>query len=295
MSKKTGLLTVLVALVALVSVFMCDIKVEAATDLTDMQAYQAVFDAAYYAKNNPDVVLEYGNDPTALLAHYINYGIKEGRSASAKFNAMSYRARYADLNLLYGDNWVEYCRHYAQYGKKEGRDAKPGIVTAKAPTPAPIPATSANVEGYTKLGSYSTKYNAKIARAINVSLASARINGVVVQPGAGFSFSGTILPRTPENGYVVAPVYVNKTVSQGVGGGICQVSSTLYACMLTVGLPATERHPHSLPVSYLPEGMDATISGTALDLKFVNAYNKPLMITSTADNGVLTVSLWLKN
>lgn len=290
MSKRINSL-----IIAFVLLFSCIMAVRTevyAAELTDMQAYQAVFDANYYANNNPDVVLAYGNNATALLGHYINYGIKEGRSASAEFNATAYRNRYADLNAKYGDNWVEYCRHFALYGKKEGRSAKPDQSSGAKSTPIANNGNSTN--GYKLLGSYSTKYNHKIPRATNVSLASARINGTVVQPGATFSYSNTILPRTAANGYVVAPVYVNKQVSSGIGGGICQVSSTLYACMLTVGLPATERHPHSLPVHYLPEGMDATISGTSLDLKFVNIYSKPLMITSSADMGVLTVSLWIK-
>lgn len=84
-----------------------------------------------------------------------------------------------------------------------------------------------------------------------------RINGVVVQPGKSFSFSSTILPRTAANGYVVAPIYISGTVGTGTGGGVCQVSSTLYAAMRYANLPATERYPHSLPVTYLPDGYDA--------------------------------------
>ncbi len=278
-------------------VILPGIKISAA-EMDDMTAYSSVFDAKYYAKNNPDVVVEFGNTPNGLLLHYIQYGIKEGRSASASFNATAYKNRYADLNAAYGNNMVEYCRHYAMYGKKEGRNAKPGAVVPTAVTPEVPKLTyvaAADTTGYTRLGFYTTKYNANIPRAINVNLAAARINGAVVQPGKGFSYSAQILPRTPQNGYVEAPVFVNKQHSVGIGGGICQVSSTLYACMLTVGLPATERHPHSLPVTYLPEGMDATISGNTLDLKFINIYNKPLMITAAADNGNLTVALWLKN
>ena len=273
--------------------FGIDVK---AADISDIDAYRGVFDAKYYAKNNPDVVMECGNDANSLMMHYINYGINEGRSASASFNATAYRNRYSDLNSAYGNNMVQYCRHYVQYGKKEGRNAKPGVdANVKVQAPVAVTVTPVAKDGYALLGSYSTKYNDKIQRAINVNLAAARINGVVVKPSGSFSFSNTILPRTPENGYVEAPVFVNKQHSVGIGGGICQVSSTLYACMLKVGLPATERHPHSLPVTYLPAGMDATISGNTLDLKFTNIYTKPLMITTDANAGILTVSLWLQN
>ena len=85
---------------------------------------------------------------------------------------------------------------------------------------------------------------------------------------------------------------VKKKPFPGTGGGICQVSSTLYAAMLTAGLPATERHPHSLQVAYIPEGMDATISGTALDLRFTNIFAEPLQIQAAADQGTLTISLY---
>ena len=127
-----------------------------------------------------------------------------------------------------------------------------------------------------------------------ITLAAARINGVVVQPGKSFSFSSTILPRTSANGYVVAPIYISGTVGTGTGGGVCQVSSTLYAAMLHAGLPATERYPHSLPVIYLPAGYDAAIAGTSKDLKFTNTFSQPLLIQASASGGVLTVTLSLQ-
>lgn len=288
---------IVAALLAVVLVGLTPALRVEAKEYSDLEAYQAVFNASYYAKNNPDVVLEYGKDANVLLMHYMQYGIKEGRNASADFNATVYRNRYADLNAKFGDNWVEYCRHYVTIGKAEGRSAKPdAIVPAQATMPAmaaPV-APAVNTNGYQVLGSYTTKYSQKQARATNIALAAAMINGKVVQPGEMFSFTNTVGPRTPERGFVVAPVYVSGTVSSGVGGGICQVSSTLYAAMLTVGLPATERHAHSLPVHYLPAGWDATISGTTLDLKFVNIYQKPLMITTATGNGAITVTLWLK-
>lgn len=286
----------------LIAVMFMGIRCETEAAVGDRQACEQVFDAAYYAQNNPDVVAAVGNSTAALLEHYMNYGLAEGRNASAAFNAHAYRSRYADLNAAFGDSWIEYVKHYVSVGKSEGRDASPSGSLVKSQTAQSTAAqtadtgskqTSAN-GGYTLLGSYSTIYNAKIPRATNVELAAGRINGVVVQPGQGFSFSNTILPRTEENGYVVAPVFINKQISSGIGGGICQVSSTLYACMKTVGLPATERHAHSLPVTYIPEGYDATISGTTLDLRFTNIYSTPIKITASADKGTLTVSLWRK-
>ncbi len=252
------------------------------------QAARKIFDAKYYAEHNPDVVLVKGDNPDKLLEHYLQYGLIEGRNASATFNAHSYRARYSDLDAAFGNDWGRYVRHYVEYGMSEGRDATPG---AKA---ASTSASTANGQN-TLLGTYTTKYKDKVPRATNVGIAAAGINGVVVQPGAEFSYTNTIPARTVENGYQMATVFVNKQKVKGLGGGICQVSSTLYAAMKTAGLPATERHPHSLPVDYLPEGWDATVSGQSVDLKFVNIYDKPLLITSSADGGILTVSLYLVN
>ena len=149
--------------------------------------------------------------------------------------------------------------------------------------------------GYNLLGVYTTVYDDSLSRATNVTLAANRINGYVLQPGEVFSFTNTILPRTVQNGYVAGPIFVQKEHAMGIGGGICQVSSTLYACTLAVGIPAIERHEHGLPVTYIPEGMDATIDGTRLDFKFANIYDRPLMISATPNYGTLTVGLWLKD
>ncbi len=185
-----------------------------------------------------------------------------------------------------------------QAAKEEAARQAAAAAAASAAAQTPVTTTASGLpdtSGYSLLGTYSTNYNANIPRATNVSVAANRINGYVLRPGDIFSFTTVILPRTTANGYVSAPVIVNKEFVPGLGGGICQVSSTLYACMLTCGVPALERHPHSLPVSYIPAGMDATISGTAVDLKFANPYDRPLMISATPDNGRLTVGLWLKN
>lgn len=139
------------------------------------------------------------------------------------------------------------------------------------------------------IGTYTTRYDITLPRAVNIEIAVQRINGIVLQPREGFSFSNAILSRTPPNGYVMAPAIGRYEY----GGGICQVSSTLYAAMCHALLPATERHPHSSNVSYLPTGLDATISEGYKDLKFINPYQEPLTILAETDEGVLTVSLRL--
>lgn len=253
----------------------------AQTQLTSL-----TFDADYYYNTYPDLQAALGHDYGRLYRHYLDSGMAEGRSGSAEFNCLVYRNNYPDLQASFGDDYHAYCVHYESYGKAEGRSAA-GDGTALAGL-----AASAATPAGTLLGTYATAYNANIPRAVNVSLAASRINGIVVQPGGSFSFTQTILPRTAANGYVEAPMIVNKKYVPGIGGGICQVSSTLYAAMLTAGLPATERHPHSLKVAYIPEGMDATVSGSALDLKFTNTFAESIKIQAAADQGVLTVSLY---
>ena len=258
---------------------------------SDIGKYALVFDSQYYYDNNPDVAAVYGNDYNKLLAHYINNGVAEGRNASATFNAKAYRENNADLQNAYGDNWAGYHEHYAAFGKNENRVALPGRNANNNKTAVNANAGKANVSPGNVIGIYATKYDAKIPRANNVAVAASRINGVVVRKGESFSFNETILPRTTANGYVNAPIFINKQHGMGIGGGVCQVSSTLYAAMLSAGLPATERHPHSLKVPYIPEGMDATIAGNSLDLKFTNTFDYAIVIGASADNGTLTVSI----
>ncbi len=246
------------------------------------QLTSLTFDLDYYYNTYPDLQTAFGYDYNRLYRHYLDSGLAEGRSGSAEFNCLAYRNNYPDLQASFGEDYRAYCIHYEIYGKAEGRSASGD---GAAPVTAAQPAS-------TLIGSYATAYSTKASRATNISLAASRINGIVIQPQESFSFSQTILPRTTANGYVEAPMIVNKKYVPGIGGGICQVSSTLYAAMLSAGLPATERHPHSLKVTYMPEGMDATISGNTLDLKFTNIFAEPLRIQAVADQGTLTVSLY---
>lgn len=268
-------------------------------------AYRTIFDASYYYETYPDVAQACKMNENALFSHFLRYGISEGRSGSAEFDPYAYRMRYEDLNEAYGDDMRAYYEHYLSCGRAEGRIAtKSGeayvntnqnsslsVVSESKNDKAETSAAGAALSVGPISGTYTTYYNESVPRAINVKVSAARINGVTVQPNETFSFSNTILPRTSENGYVAAPVIVSGKMTTGTGGGICQVSSTLYAAMLTAGIPATERHAHSLSMSYIPKGMDATISGTSKDLKFKNIYDAPIVIYASADNGTLTITI----
>ncbi len=248
---------------------------------------KTIFDVDYYYNTYADLQAAFGYDEAALYNHYVTFGIQEGRSGSEEFNCSIYAANYADLRAAFGGDIASYCMHYEQNGQAEGRIASERLANAED-----IELTG-QLSTDKVLGSYSTTYKPEVDRSINLRVASSRINGLVFQPGDSFSFSRTILPRNARNGYVKANIISNGEYVEGYGGGICQVSSTLYNAMLVAGLPATERHSHSLDVSYVPRGMDATIAGTYKDLKFVNVFDKPIKIEAVMDDtvGVLTVSI----
>ena len=127
-----------------------------------------------------------------------------------------------------------------------------------------------------------------------MSSGASHINGTVLYPGEEFSAYETVSPFTEANGYAMAGSYLNGEVVDSMGGGICQVSSTLYAAMCDALLPVIERYPHSSHVSYIPVGMDATISEAGgKDLKFINIGQDPLKIVAETNEGTMTVSIYL--
>lgn len=241
--------------------------------------YSAVFDADYYYSEYADLRSAIANDSKALLQHFVSFGMQEGRRGNAEFDVYAYMENNPDLVQVFGtDDLASYYLHYISYGKKEGRIA----VSAGAGKRNDVPKQ-------TLISSYTTSFDSKQSRAVNIALAASRLNGMVIQPGQHFSFSDAIGERTAENGYVVAPTFLNKEVVPGMGGGICQVSSTMYAAMLQGGIQATQRHAHSLPVSYIPEGMDATISAGTKDLTFTNNFTYPIVINAVVNGGTVTV------
>jgi len=115
------------------------------------------------------------------------------------------------------------------------------------------------------------------------------INNTLVWPGEVFSFNEATGPRTPERGYLPAPIILNGGFDVGYGGGVCQVSSTVYNAALLAKLPIIERHAHTKPVHYVPEGKDATVNYGYLDMKFMNNRDGPLIIKTTLQNGRIHV------
>ncbi|HPU49898.1 MAG TPA: VanW family protein [Syntrophomonadaceae bacterium] len=144
-----------------------------------------------------------------------------------------------------------------------------------------------------ELASYSTWYNSgEVDRTHNLVKAANAINGRVVKPGETFSFNRTVGARTFETGYRDAMVIVSGRFEPGVGGGICQVSSTLYNAVLLADLEVVERHNHSLAVAYVPVGLDATVAYGIQDFQFKNNTGHPVYIRAVAGGGRLTVTIY---
>ncbi len=143
------------------------------------------------------------------------------------------------------------------------------------------------------LGSATTRYDAgNVDRTTNLAIACKKINGYVLAPGEVFSYNQVLGKRTSANGYKEAAVYVAGGVENGLGGGICQISSTLYNAVLIADLGIEERHNHSYTTSYIEAGKDATVSYGVLDFKFKNTREYPIKIEAYIKAGVATVNIY---
>ena len=132
-------------------------------------------------------------------------------------------------------------------------------------------------------------------RVNNVTLAAQKIDGVILEPGQSFSYNGTVGQRTAANGFKEAGAYANGQVVQEVGGGICQVSSTLYYCTMVANLQITSRTNHYFSVGYIEPGMDATVSWGSPDFVFVNNRTFPIKIHAYVSGGMVTVEIYGTN
>ncbi len=142
------------------------------------------------------------------------------------------------------------------------------------------------------LSSYSTSYGTSSAnRCANIARAASLINGTVIAPGGVFSFNDTVGHRTKENGFYTAKEYVDGQSVDGIGGGTCQVSSTLYSAVLYADMSIVERLNHMMTVGYIPLGQDATVSDGGVDFKFKNSSDYPVKISAYTSGATITISL----
>ena len=161
-------------------------------------------------------------------------------------------------------------------------EAKPSVTEASAK------------EKYKVIGTFTTKTTDNKDRNTNISLASEALDGLIIKPGEEFSFNNTTGNRTEEKGYRPAGAYVNGVLSEEPGGGVCQVSSTLYNAVIFAGLTTTERHAHSYEPTYVTPGEDAMVSYDGYagpDMKFVNTCDTAIAIRAVLTGQTLTCSI----
>ena len=140
------------------------------------------------------------------------------------------------------------------------------------------------------VASFTTYFNgAQSGRSENIELSAKALHNILVGDGDYFSFNTMVGERTVERGYQPAPEIINKELVMGIGGGICQTSSTLFNAVDQLEIQITERHHHSLNIGYVPEGRDATVSYGTLDFKFQNTTGAPFLIKSYYSKGALTI------
>lgn len=165
---------------------------------------------------------------------------------------------------------------------------KKGLMIARAES------RQENPYGWEKLSAYTTYFDPKDGgRVENIRIAATLIDGVTVQAFGEFSFNKTVGRRTEEAGFKQAKIIVNGEYVQGVGGGVCQVSTTLYNAALKSGLQITEFHPHSLRVSYVPPSRDAMVSSQS-DLCLFNPYAHPIRISAQVFAGGVRITFYGK-
>ena len=182
----------------------------------------------------------------------------------------------------------EYCKALLPMVKEGGTE----IEVPYSVSPAAVRAEDLEGKLFNdNLGSYTTRYAAGGNRGSNVAIAAAKINGTVVLPGEIFSFNDTVGKRTVANGFKIAPEYQNGQTVDGVGGGTCQVSTTLYSALLYADMKIVKRLNHSMSVSYVPLGQDATVTDGGIDLKFQNDTNYPVKISAVTGGGKITVTI----
>ena len=154
-----------------------------------------------------------------------------------------------------------------------------------------VPIATAKEE-YKTIGTYTTNSTSNSKRNTNIRLASEALNGTIVQPGQEMSFNEVVGQRTAAKGYQGAAAYSGGEVVEEIGGGVCQVSTTLYNAVVRAGLKVSVRRSHTFAPSYVTPGMDATVSWGGPEFKFVNTSNTAIGIRAAYSNQTVTVSIY---
>jgi vancomycin resistance protein YoaR len=234
--------------------------------------------------------------------------LKNNSSITIEIPVQDTKADSIDIDKIYADVYTEPKDAYYEenpfkiYAEVDGVDfaiskdeAKKLVATTAEEYRIPLTITPASktindigTEAFPYLiSSFTTKYDASNTnRSQNLSIAAGKIDGTVLMPGEEFSFNQVVGKRTIEEGYKDAKIYQDGGVVDGLAGGICQISSTLYNAVVQANLEIVERRNHSFTTSYVPAGKDATVVYGVIDFKFKNTRTYPIKIEASVSSGI---------
>lgn len=206
-----------------------------------------------------------------------------------KFDAASGKFVFAGEENGFAIDQDKLAADISQALKDKKFDAK---ITATGSDVAPEISAASAKEKYKTISSFTTNTTANQNRNTNVRLAAEAISGTVIKPGQEFSFNGTVGQRTEAKGYKGAAAYNNGEVVQEIGGGVCQVSTTLYNAVFKAGLKISSRRSHTFEPSYVTPGRDATVSWDQPDFKFINNSSTAIGLRASYADQKVTVSVY---
>lgn len=278
-----------------------------------------VIESSYYIDNNTLIITK-GHSGNAIKieesANYIKSNINNLNLKDNKLELITeiQSPKEIDLDSIYKELYKKpvdayYTQNpYRVFPSENGLDFKISLEEAKQilqeekdeytiPLKILYPNVTTNMIGTEAfpdlLSDFSTKYNASNKnRTTNLILAANKINGTVLMPGETFSYNKIVGERTIEAGYKEAPIYVEGRVEDGLGGGICQITTTLYNAVLYANLEVTERSNHQFIPSYAGASKDATVVYGAIDFKFKNNREYPIKITCSVSNGIANFKIF---
>ena len=265
--------------------------------VTDLMAEKvdALLDEIYKDGSNPQesYTLDTSGLDEKVKAEAAACGAKWDKKAKNgsidKFDAASGKFVFAGEENGFAIDQDKLAADISQALKDKKFDAK---ITATGSDVAPEISAASAKEKYKTISSFITNTTANQNRNTNVRLAAEAINGTVIKPGQEFSFNGTVGQRTEAKGYKGAAAYNNGEVVQEIGGGVCQVSTTLYNAVFKAGLKISSRRSHTFEPSYVTPGRDATVSWDQPDFKFINNSSTAIGLRASYADQKVTVSVY---
>ena len=251
-----------------------------------------------YHRYETDVIYQISEEAVPYLTRYIR-DAQLAEEAEAAFQILQ-ATPGIDADTLIGGQYAMECAQVSAINDAmtfartpEGVNQVTMRVSARYLTAYPVNGEEQPVI-YVLAGESATDYHGStLDRVTNLKLASRALSERVVAAGESVSCSRIFGPRTLKNGYRMAPQFINGKKADGVGGGICQVSTTIYQALMNAGMTVTERHPHSQKVDYAARGMDSAISQGYKDLIFRNDYVQPVYIQSQVQDAYVTCKIYV--